>query len=443
MIAEANQPFNQLTPAWIPLRYHEQQARYYRSSKRFRAVACGRQSGKTEIARRRLVRSLRIQKAYSNPRYFYGGPTRQQAKRISWDALKSLTPKHWIKDISETDLVITTIFGSELHCVGLDKPERIEGDSGGWDGCVLDESCDLKPGVFTRNVLPALAPRNGWCDRIGVPKRTGPSATEYYQFWLQGFEDNTGIDSFNWPSWDIIDSDSLNSLREILDPIDFDEQCGAKWQKAGGRVYHAFDKAANGRPCSYNPSRVVVVGSDFNVDPMCWTIMHCSEQSATVFDELYIRNTNTEHCLNVLNQRYPEHDAGWLFIGDATGASRKTSAASSDYAQILADDRFTKKNVRYPKANPNVADRFAACNALLKNAIGDVRLHIDSSCRKLIEDLEHLAYKEGTTIVDASNKERGHITDALSYVTHRLYPIKIPLAIDNANRNITTTLVNA
>ena len=41
-----------------PLRYHAQQDGYYNSEKRFNVVPAGRRSGKTEIAKRKVVREL-------------------------------------------------------------------------------------------------------------------------------------------------------------------------------------------------------------------------------------------------------------------------------------------------------------------------------------------------------------------------------------------------
>ncbi len=44
-----------LTPRWTELAYHPEQARLFCSAARFRVVAAGRRSGKTELAKRFLV----------------------------------------------------------------------------------------------------------------------------------------------------------------------------------------------------------------------------------------------------------------------------------------------------------------------------------------------------------------------------------------------------
>lgn len=400
-----------LTPAWTTLKPHVLQSRLWRTDKRFVAVAAGRGSGKTELARRRLVRFLPIKKPWSTPLYFYAGPTYGQAKRVAWRALKDLVPKNWVQSISESDMVIRTIFGSELHVVGMDKPQRIEGVQ--WDGGVIDECSDQKPKVFDLTVRPALSHREGWCWRIGVPKRHGVGALEFRSC----FERDSGWDCYNWPSADILEPDEIEFARQMLDAKDFAEQYEASWVKSGGMAFHAFDPDKHIRPVAYDETKPIIVGSDFNVDPMAWVLCHQGEGNGLdIFDEIWLRDTNTRKTLDILYARYPEHQGGWHFLGDATGRARKTAATISDYVIIKQDERF-QGNIRYPKANPMIKDRLASCNALMCHD----RLHIDARCTNLILDLEFRSLDETGNPDDAG--DQGHITDALGYVIHTMYPV--------------------
>ena len=139
-----------LSRRWTELRGHQQQWSLTHHPARFKVVPAGRRSGKTELAKRHLVESLPIPKPWDDPRYFFGAPTRDQAKRIAWDDLIALTPKSWLlpggRGISHSDLCIRTIFGSSLWVLGMDVPARMEGV--GWDGGVGDELSDWKPGTF-------------------------------------------------------------------------------------------------------------------------------------------------------------------------------------------------------------------------------------------------------------------------------------------------------
>lgn len=414
-----------LTEAWTQLRFHPLQAKLWRTKARFVAVPAGRGSGKTELAKRRLVRYLPVIKDHPDPRYFYGAPTSAQAMRIAWQSLIDLTPKEWVSEIKQGQ--ITTKFGSTLIVVGLDKPQRIEGLQ--WDGCVLDESCDLKPGTFERTVIPMLTHRNGWCWRIGVPKRQGVGAKDFRKFFEESIRSkDVDREGYTWPSSDILSAEQLRWAQENLDAKDFREQFEAIWENAGGLIFYSFSKEMTVKEVQYCPDRPIVVGSDFNVNPMAWVIGHRYDNAIEIFDEIWLRDTNTPAALNTLWGKYGHHAGGWEFYGDAAGRARKTSAAHSDYQLILNDERFRNCGCvcRYPKANPLTSDRFAATNAMLCNAAGQRRLFIHPRCSHLIDDLDNRAYVEGERVADDWG-DVGHISDALGYIIWKLFPIRVKL----------------
>jgi hypothetical protein len=426
-----------LTEAWTPLRAHPKQSALWREKARFVAVPAGRGSGKTELAKRRLVRYLPVIKDWPDPRYFYGAPTTAQAMRIAWKSLKALIPPDWIEDEKQGELV--TKFGSTLIVVGLDKPQRIEGLQ--WDGCVLDESSDLKPGTFDLTVVPMLTHRNGWCWRIGVPKRQGPGAKEFRKFFEEGLE-LMGKDpdraSYTWPSSDILSSAQLKWAQANMDPKNYREQFEARWENSGGSIFYAFEEEYNVRPCVRHPDKPIIVGSDFNVDPMAWVLGHAWEDRIEWFDELWLRDTNTDAALDVLATRYGDHSAGFEFYGDASAKARKTSASLSDYRQILTSEKFKElgRTIHYPSANPPIYDRFAACNAMFCNAHGDCRMFVDAKCERLIDDLKARYYKAGTC-EPADTGDLGHITDAMGYAVLRLFPIRVPLELPKSEVSTT------
>lgn len=417
-----------LTTAWTPYRPHKRQRELWKTKIRFPLVPAGRGSGKTDIALKRLVRYLAVKKPWTPPKYFYAGPTHDQAKRIAWDKLKSLTPSSWIDDISESHLIIKTVFKSQLHIIGLDKPQRIEGDQ--WDGGIVDENSDIKPGTFRKNILPALTHKLAWCWRIGIPKRQGCGAAEFREnceLANDGKLDESEV--FTWPSSDILSEDVLNTVRSHMTDKDFNEQFNAQFETSGGGIFYAFDKE-NKRECKYNPNKRIIVGQDFNVNPMCWVLCHRYDYGLEVFGEVFLRNANTYEALNHLYARYSEHRGGFLFIGDASAKARKTSSTQSDFTIIFNDARFKllKREIIYPQSNPHVEDRFAATNTLFRNANGERRCFVDIiHCPNLVKDIINRSYKESTREVDNSNKEIGHMTDALGYVIFRLYPLRLSM----------------
>lgn len=407
---------------WSQLRWHPVQQEYFHCKRRNVLACAGRGSGKTEIARRKIVTQLRLKKPWPDPRYFYALPTYGQCRRVAREHILSLIPRTWLcKTPGDSQMEFKTVFGSWLFLVGLDVPARVEGDQ--YDMGVVDECSDQKPGVYARTLRPAMTHREGVLYRIGVPKRFGVGAGEFQSAFEAGLAQG---DSFTWPSWDILPESEIAQLRRELSEKDFQEQVGGLWQDAGGKCYYAFSYDNVDDAVEYDKNKMIYVGSDFNVDPMAWVLAHKTPRGFHVFDEIWLRNTNTEQTLNTLWERYGEHRSGWLFTGDASGKQRKTSASSTDYAQIANDKRF-KARVRYNDSNPGVRDRVASVNALCRNSEGLSELLINPRCSHLVEDLKKRALDEWGCPAPATPgqaHDSGHATDALGYLVWEYYPVK-------------------
>lgn len=405
--------------------------------KKFVYAPCGRQSGKTEICLRRLVRHLRYRRPWPDPRYFYAGPTVQQAVETAWERLLNLTPKHWITGVRWSTHTIHTVFGSSLFVTGLDRPQRIEGRI--LDGGVIDECCDIKEGTFDHSVLGTLVTRKGWCWFIGVCKRVGVGVREYrHRYELAAAGALPSSAGFQWPSAGIVPADYLEECRLKMDPYDFDEQFNAKWLTAAGGVFHSFDREYNVREVgiTYDPNRTILVGMDFNVDPMCWIFCHLRNGMLEVFDELFIRNTNTYAALEVMLSRFRDHKRDWQLYIDASAKARHTAAttASASDLAIIANNiqlQSMHRSIHCLTHNPPVADRFAATNARICSGGGVVSVFIHSRCKHLIYDLETRSYKPGTR-EPADQVDEGHMTDALGYICYKKWPLRLLIQSDNA-----------
>lgn len=376
---------------------------------------------------RKLVRHLPVKKAWPDPRYFFASPTYQQCKKVAWDRFLTLIPSNWIAgEPSITELSIKTVFGSELFLVGLDKPKRIEGLI--LDGGVIDECSDIKVGTFDLSILPTLVWRNGWCDFIGIPKRFGIGAIEYKDR-CEKAADGELPDSavFAWPSEGIVPKDYLEICRATMDAKDFDEQFNASWVTASGGIFHAFDREYNVRPCLYDENKTLIVGMDFNVDPLCWVICQMNGASLEVVDEIFIRNTNTPEALKVLLNRYSNHKGHFEIYGDASSRGRHTSAQQTDYQHISNDMKLKAlgRTLHFDRSNPPVADRFAETNARICSGDGQRHVFVGSQCKHLIQDLESRCYKLGTREADDSGRDSGHSTDALGYIIHKLWSLHL------------------
>lgn len=380
-------------------------------------VAAGRRSGKTELAKRRLVVSLSEKRPWPDPRYFAAAPTRDQAKRIFWEDLKELIPKRWIRRVVETDLRIVTAFGAELWVVGLDKPQRIEGTP--WDGGVLDEYADMKHGTWTGNVRPALSDRAGWCWFVGVPEGLN-HFKDLADYARSGIDPDWGF--YSWRSGDILPPEEVEAARRQLDPRTFRQEYEASFEGSTGRVYYAYSRERHeDDSIRVDGTRPLILCCDFNVDPCVWLVIQSDGRYVRVIDEVALRNTNTVEMGRTALERYGGHRQGIVVYGDAAGSAR-TTTGRSDYA-LLASLGLT--DLRVKKANPYVRDRVNAVNAMLENTRGEVRLTHHPRCTTLKRDFEKVEWLADGSGMDKSDRELTHATDALGYYIEYEFPLRV------------------
>ncbi len=381
-------------------------------------VPAGRRSGKTELAKRRLVLSLTEGKSWSDPRYFAAAPTREQAKRIFWRDLKAMVPEQWVKNVFEGELCIVTKYGSELWVVGLDKPQRIEGVP--WDGGVLDEYANMKPSTWTENIRPALSDRMGWCWIIGVPEGLN-HFRDLAEYAKSGVDPEWGY--YSWHSGDILPPQEIEAAKRALDEHTFRQEYEASFEGASTRAYYAYNVILHQDPSiEVDPLRPLIVCCDFNVSPCVWVVCQSDGESVWVVDEIVLRNTNTMEMAGELMRRYGTSDSrkhGIVIYGDAAGSARSTTG-KSDYA-ILYEMGFVIQNVS--KSNPFVKDRINAVNAMLVNTRGEVRLKHHPRCVYLKRDFETVSWSSGSDL-DKRDSERTHASDALGYFIENEFPLR-------------------
>lgn len=197
--------------------------------------------------------------------------------------------------------------------------------------------------------------------------------------------------------------------RQYGEKLALQELYGEFTNLQSGRVYWAFDREIQVRPTIVNPNGSILIGMDFNVDPMTAVICQVENDKILVHAEIFLRDSNTPHmCQELMKLGL----AGASVIPDSTGKNRKTSGRS-DF-EILREN-FTI----LPTHNPFVNDRVNNLNRLLSQG----RLIINPSCKKLINDLERVSWK-GNEIDKTSEKLLSHISDSLGYVCWKIFPIK-------------------
>jgi hypothetical protein len=423
-----------LTDRWTPLEPHPQQARLYKTSTaRFRVVPAGRRSGKTELAKRFLVKKALLGTDYPTPRFFAAAPTRDQAKRIYWDDLKKLVPDQAKRGSpSESELVIQLITGSLIYVIGMDKPERIEGSP--WDGGILDEYANMKPQAWGAHVRPALSDRRGWCWLIGVPE----GRNHYYDTYRGAQEDTSGEwETFHWKSAEILPAEEVEAAKQDLDELTYLQEYEASFVNFQGRAYYAFSEETHCAPLAYDPAAPLIFCFDFNVAPGVAAV--CQEQELPtgetgtgVIGEVWIpQNSKTPAVCRKLIQDWGDHKGRVICYGDATGgASGSAKVDGSDWDLIRDELRPVfgdKLSFRVPKHNPAERARVNAVNTRLRTQAGDVRLMVDQQrAPHVVRDFEGVRVLEGGSgeLDKKTDPKLTHITDALGYYVVYEFPTR-------------------
>lgn len=429
-----------LTERWTTQRYHATQSAYWHSPHRFNVVPAGRRSGKTERAKRKLIkRALRGTK-FPGARFFAAAPTRDQAKRIYWDDLKRMIPAHFMAGKpSESELVIRLINASELHVLGMDKPERFEGSP--WDGGVLDEFANMKPQAWQANVRPALSDRQGWCDLIGVPEGRNHYYDQYKLALAEVAERGNASEwgAFTWKSSDILPASEIAAAKRDLDPLTFEQEYEASFVNFVGRAYYPFDEAVHCAKLShlYNPNAPLVIMFDFNVDPGVAAIaqevmLPGGLLGTAIIGEVWIpANSNTPAVCRKIVSDWGEHRGLVICFGDATGgAEGSAKVEGSDWALVkkhLAPTFKGRLLFEVPESNPRERVRVNAVNSRLRSADGLVRLMVDPhKAGHVVKDLEGVRLLEGGAgeIDKKRDPKLTHISDAVGYYIAKMFPLE-------------------
>ena len=164
----------------------------------------------------------------------------------------------------------------------------------------------------------------------------------------------------------------------------------------------------------------VLVGMDFNINPMAAIVAQRAGEQIQVFDEIVLTNSNTPEMMREINRRYAGRHG--VVHPDPSGVARKTSApvGQTDF-RIIEEAGWTVFRAKQYK----LVDRINTVNAKLCNAQGQRRLLISPKCKNLIKALDGLTYKNGTKIPDKSSG-LDHVTDALGYLLMGLFPTTGP-----------------
>lgn len=395
---------------------------------RFPVVPAGRRSGKTERFKRFLTKQ-----AMANPGelYFAAAPTYGQAKKIFWDDLKklSLSAMHERKP-SESELKIFMPNGTEIHVIGLDKPERIEGVP--WTGGGVDEIADVKPDGWEANILPALNTVNptrpdhrAWCWLLGVPD----GLNHYYELAEYARTANDPEwELFHWKSAEILPPDVIESAKRSMSLRQYRQEFEASFETANGRIYEDYGPANYTRE-TIQPHEQLLWYHDFNFTPMSSGIgVRRGEGGKDVYmlDEIILTSAIARQSAMEFVEKFKTHENRHVLLyGDPAGRAGEKHGHASDYTEMESYLRANGWTVtrRVKPAAPAIKDRQNSVRAKIMTASGDVSLFVHpQNAPYTHKGLATVQTKKGSTFLEEVTDYQ-HITTAVGYFIDYEFPI--------------------
>lgn len=358
------------------------------------------------------------EKLFSDPKAagFIGANTYNQLRNATLTTFFSVLDEHGIKWRYNQQRNIIQVNGTKIYAYSLDLYHNIRGIEIGW--AWLDEVRDTEREAFDV-VLGRLR------DKRAVNRQVRLTSSPCGFNWLHDYF----VGPNRKPNYEVIQGSSrdnpylpegyVESLRDAYDEKMYQQEVEGQFVALNvGQIYYAFDRQKHVKQTVYNEKFPLLVGMDFNVNPMTAAIVQCYDNKIHVLDEIWKMSSNTEEMAIELRQRYGNKPL--RVIPDSTGNAQKTSQkkGKTDH-QILRD--FGLEVVF--NLNPARFDRYVCVNNLLSKD----RMVIDPKCKHLITDLEKLTYKSGSTEPDAGkDKSLTHVSDALGYACWFSFPILKP-----------------
>jgi hypothetical protein len=414
---------------------HVAQLKFHQMHHQFKVVSWGRQSGKSTGANNEMV-----SKAWQKPgtNYWFVTPTADQAMVQYRRMVQALFLSGVLKAKNQTEKRIKLINNSTITYKSGESFDNLRAET--LHGVVIDEVRDQRRDLWPMVIMPMLGTTNGWAIFTSTPN----GYDHFYDLALRGMDmldPNWGFMSVPSTANPFFSQMMYDEARKVMTEEQFAQEILAQFRDlAQGRAYNSYGDhnkvlenpfAPKGK--MWSPYLPIILGADFNVDPMAWVLGQKKAEHWHWEDEIWKRSqaagylSMTQFCANLLVEKVKNHEPGVIICGDRSGKSRSTSG-QTDYHIIkstLKEAGITVSD-KTPDANPLVRDRVNTVNAKCLNSKGDVQMTLNAAnCPKTDRDLLRTLWKKsGGDLDKTKDLMLTHASDALGYPIHALDPLK-------------------
>lgn len=419
---------------------HSMQLALHQCQKRYAVASFGRQSGKSTYGINEL---LRWAWETPNTKYWFASPTFPQARVMYRRLVGMLWPcQNVMLKKNQTELRVKLVNQSEVRFVSGEVLDNLRGES--LNGAIIDEVRDQHPDLWPMVIRPMLTTTKGRARFISTPN----GFDAFYDLAQNATTDPAEWAFFRAPSTcnPLFTLDEFEAARRSMSEAQFDQEILANFRDlTSGRAYSNFSEANVVDSCPWIPgerySKVlpVVLGADFNLNPMAWELGQLHAGRWYWFDEVYKENSHTQEAADCLVEKLCSMieqgfraDPHVILVADASGKSGQRAAGGKSDLDIVRM-ALRKANIKFqdatPDSNPGVKDRVNAMQAKMKSADGAVEFFVHrTGAARLKRDLERTTWSKssGLRLDPGPSGDLTHPSDAAGYPVAALTPIKMP-----------------
>ena len=208
------------------------QIEVWQSPQRFKVIAAGRRTGKSNLSIKKIIAAGL--EAPAGSAVLYVGPTQAQVRQIAWEAILE-QGREVIKSAHVNSLDITLVNGIKIHLRSAENPDTLRGLK--LHFAVIDEAAFIKDdNLWSRIIRPALSDLKGGAWFISSPS----GRNWFYDLYKTGL---TGND-VDWKSWHkttfdnpTIDPKEIEAAEKTLSSFAFKQEFLANFDNAGQEVF--------------------------------------------------------------------------------------------------------------------------------------------------------------------------------------------------------------
>ena len=220
---------------------------------------------------------------------------------------------------------------------------------------------------------------------------------------------------------------SEDQLREMVDGLDSDYD--------NTIAFPNFTQQNVKENIPFTKGHPIILTCDFNYNPMCWYIMQEINGVWYVLRELIENNVTTKEMCKRIQPVLDQYKTRKLIImGDAHGRDRKTNG--SDYGIMVPHFVSVGYDVTLTvqKFNPPVKERLATLRGMIRNAKGECKFFVDSSCIRLLYNFDEAKNNLQTGTIKAPTDKEIQDDPNKLYLIHPIDAISYPIHYMNSWR---------